>query len=264
MLTLLLDILGAYWVTRKTKKYSYFVLWSLIIGVVNSFGTNYLLYSMNSKVFSTEATALGAVFGVFIHPIICFLLMLIFRSRQKNRDIQNDIEIAEATNTEIHDDNTGKRIFKPIDKSNIHKKKNSGLIPILIIIGIPLLVYVLDNNPEILNTLSNGFNSLFSREKVLDYDHRKKINGKGGVYSSNYSDYFKANIYNGNEDIRLTSIQVKITTMMKNIKEERVYIDYVIIDPLSKGEMRIEILPFDEDRQKMFSLGLLKKLPESL
>jgi hypothetical protein len=121
------------------------------------------------------------------------------------------------------------------------------------------LVYVVDNNPEILNTLSDGLNSLFRREIVLDYDHRTKINGKGGFYSSNYSYYFKANIYNGNEDIRLTSLQVKLTTMMKNIKEERVYIDYVIIDPLSKGEMHIEILPFDEEQSKdVFSWSLEK------
>jgi hypothetical protein len=252
MLTIIIDILGAYWVTRKTNKYPYLILWSLVIGIANSFGTNYFLYKINSGIFSIEATAFGAVFGVFIHPIICFLSMLFFRSRQKKSDYHNDIEIADATNTKIHDDYTVKRkIIKPKDNNITQNNANTGLIIFLLIIAIIIgLVFIANNYVGFMKTQE------LTSVQIENIDGRGKVQKYNFSYAYDY--YFSANVYNGNDNIKITTLEVKITTMVANIREERVYIDSVEIEPLSIGDIDIAIIPFDEEQTKsVFSWSLV-------
>jgi len=88
--------------------------------------------------------------------------------------------------------------------------------------------------------------------RELELEEEFKLTGRAGV-SSIYN-YYKGDIYNGNESITLTEIKIKITTTSGKSETSKEYIDTVHISPLSTGEFAFTFMPGDKGSEYTWNI----------
>lgn len=90
------------------------------------------------------------------------------------------------------------------------------------------------------------------KSKKLGYSELSKLTGKAGL---GYGNYFSGNIYNGNKEITITEISVRVTTTNNGKKVSRTYTDEVTIAPQTTADFGFSIIKGDKDAD--YSWGIL-------
>jgi hypothetical protein len=71
----------------------------------------------------------------------------------------------------------------------------------------------------------------------------RQLNGRAGL---EYGDRFGGTIYNGNADVTVTQLRIKVTTKIDRQDVSRIYVDDVIIPPHSAKAFGFDIVVGDK------------------
>lgn len=100
------------------------------------------------------------------------------------------------------------------------------------------------------NSIYDACSDKFSPEKIaeekaieLTQDERHKIDGRGTV--SQNGSYYHISIYNGNEDISISELDIVIID--NTTKNEKIYKIKKIIKPLEATDISFSIMPIGND-----------------
>ena len=79
MLSFMLDILGAYFANRITRRIPYLLFIAAFIGGISAIACNLLIYSTSSGSITPKDILNRIIFGAVIHPIISIIAALFYR-----------------------------------------------------------------------------------------------------------------------------------------------------------------------------------------
>lgn len=89
------------------------------------------------------------------------------------------------------------------------------------------------------------------RSRELAYDELKNLTGRAGL---SFGNYYSGSLYNGNEDITITSVTIKITGKLGIASTSREYTDDVTIPPLNTKDFGVNIVVGDDGTE--YSWGI--------
>lgn len=89
MLSIILDIGGGYLVAKFIKNIWFALIAAIAVGIASSVVVNMLIYVIASDVVMTEEIIISFALGVYLHPIVAIVSLLIFRRnmKRKSKDI---------------------------------------------------------------------------------------------------------------------------------------------------------------------------------
>lgn len=90
------------------------------------------------------------------------------------------------------------------------------------------------------------------RSRDLSYIEQSKLTGRAGL---SFGNYYSGSIYNGNEDIIVTSVTIRVTGKLGDKTTPRDYADNVTIPPLSTRDFGVNIVVGDEGAE--YSWGIM-------
>ncbi|MEJ8569291.1 hypothetical protein [Elongatibacter sediminis] len=102
MLTILIDIGGAYAIARYIANVWIALLCGVLVGVAAAIAGGLLVYFTASDSFTQREIAAQIVIGLFWHPIIAIIAVLIFRKSTKKRSV---IELASGSENDTKQGN---------------------------------------------------------------------------------------------------------------------------------------------------------------
>lgn len=80
--------------------------------------------------------------------------------------------------------------------------------------------------------------------RALSYEELSKITGRAG---HSFGNYFSGNIYNGNLNVTVSVITVRVTTTVDGKEVTRIYTDNVTIKPQTTADFGFNIVAGDKD-----------------
>lgn len=87
MLSLIADIIGAYFIAKKIEKKSNAVLLCVVLGVSSAIIMNLAIYAVASDVFTPKEIITKIIGGIVIHPIITLIAWWLWARNMKSNGI---------------------------------------------------------------------------------------------------------------------------------------------------------------------------------
>lgn len=93
---------------------------------------------------------------------------------------------------------------------------------------------------------------LLGKPQPLNYTQISQLTGKAGL--SFMPDYYTGDLYNGNNDITVTELTIKLTTTVAGSKKSRTYVTEVNIPPMTTRSFGFTILTGDKNADYSWSI----------
>jgi hypothetical protein len=94
-----------------------------------------------------------------------------------------------------------------------------------------------------------------NKDGSLNSDQLSKLTGRAGL---KYGDYYSGSIYNGNDNLIITEVEISITITLEDEKITRKYIDEVFIEPKTTGDFGFDIIVGDEGAEYSWFISAAK------